>query len=377
MNSDRALLFLPDISGFTRFVERTEIDHGQHIISELIELLIDEDKLGLTVAEVEGDAVFFYSPDAIPSAEALVDQCRRMFLRFHGHLRRYADERICDCGACSTAEKLTVKFVAHAGPIRSITVHGRTKPFGVDVILAHRLLKNDVAGSEYALLTEALVAEGSLDPPEGITSMPDGVATYEDLPPVPYHAVDLSGLHAQVKDHQRIKAELPRAATPMVMQRRITAPDKLVFRMLIDLDARSHWDALATRIDRPDTHVNRPGSRHTCVLPVGSMDLETISALDAQDGMEYVERALNVPFIPMAYVRYLVKPVGGATELVAELHLIPDSIIGKMMLPMTRSRMRKWISGSLDRLKVLLESADNIGTQTIPDTHEQKITTTT
>ncbi|MEM6380660.1 MAG: DUF2652 domain-containing protein, partial [Bacteroidota bacterium] len=54
------VLFIPDISGFTRFVKTTERNHSRHIISELLELLIDENDIGLTVAEIEGDAILFY-----------------------------------------------------------------------------------------------------------------------------------------------------------------------------------------------------------------------------------------------------------------------------------------------------------------------------
>ncbi len=35
-----SLLFIPDISGFTQFVQNTEVDHSQHVISELLEVLI-------------------------------------------------------------------------------------------------------------------------------------------------------------------------------------------------------------------------------------------------------------------------------------------------------------------------------------------------
>lgn len=65
-----ALLYMPDISGFTQFVTSTEIDHAQGIIQELLEVLIDSNQLGLEVGEVEGDAVFFYRlGGAAPSNE--------------------------------------------------------------------------------------------------------------------------------------------------------------------------------------------------------------------------------------------------------------------------------------------------------------------
>ena len=36
-------IFIPDITGFTSFVNQTEIEHSQHIISELLEVIIDSE----------------------------------------------------------------------------------------------------------------------------------------------------------------------------------------------------------------------------------------------------------------------------------------------------------------------------------------------
>ena len=52
--------FIPDISGFTRFVNETEIDHSRLIIQELLEILINSNQIGLEVSEIEGDAILFY-----------------------------------------------------------------------------------------------------------------------------------------------------------------------------------------------------------------------------------------------------------------------------------------------------------------------------
>ena len=57
-----ALLFMPDISGFTQFVSETEVLHSQHIVQELLEIIIDSNHLNLQVSEIEGDAIFFYRP---------------------------------------------------------------------------------------------------------------------------------------------------------------------------------------------------------------------------------------------------------------------------------------------------------------------------
>jgi len=56
--TQNALIFIPDISGFTKFVNETEISHSQHIIQELLETIVNSNTLGLSLSEIEGGAVF-------------------------------------------------------------------------------------------------------------------------------------------------------------------------------------------------------------------------------------------------------------------------------------------------------------------------------
>ncbi|MEM7108414.1 MAG: DUF2652 domain-containing protein [Bacteroidota bacterium] len=61
MNQDHtSVIFIPEIIGFTQFVNQTEIKHGQHIFSEIPEIIINSNTFSLQVAEIEGDAAFFY-----------------------------------------------------------------------------------------------------------------------------------------------------------------------------------------------------------------------------------------------------------------------------------------------------------------------------
>ena len=59
----KSLLFIPDISGYTNFIQTTEVEHSQHVIAELLEILIDANDSGFELAEIEGDALFFYLPE--------------------------------------------------------------------------------------------------------------------------------------------------------------------------------------------------------------------------------------------------------------------------------------------------------------------------
>ena len=74
---DQTLIFIPDISGFTDFVNSTAIEHSRHIITELLEIIINSDILEMNVSEIEGDAILFYSFEHLPSPAAIISQAKK------------------------------------------------------------------------------------------------------------------------------------------------------------------------------------------------------------------------------------------------------------------------------------------------------------
>lgn len=191
-NSRNVLFFIPDIGGFTRFVTETEISHSQHIVSELLELLVDSNELGLEVSEFEGDAVLFVRKGDLPTLDELLAQARKMFLNFHLHLKQREMERVCQCGACTRMHKLTLKFVAHSGPCSTMEVKGHSKFIGKSIIVAHRLLKNSVPESEYLLITQDTLdqVQGESDPPPDFES---GSNQYDEIGEVVYRHHSMTG----------------------------------------------------------------------------------------------------------------------------------------------------------------------------------------
>src|SRR5690242_13646585 len=101
--TSHGLLFIPDISGFTRFVNETDIDHSRLIIQELLEILINSNQTGLEVSEIEGDAILFYKYGEPPDMRELYKQVEKMFCEFHGHLVAYDVSKFCQCKACTSA----------------------------------------------------------------------------------------------------------------------------------------------------------------------------------------------------------------------------------------------------------------------------------
>ena len=56
----KGLIFIPDISGFTNFVKKIDIELGRKITRELLIEIIESNPLYLEISEFEGDAVLYY-----------------------------------------------------------------------------------------------------------------------------------------------------------------------------------------------------------------------------------------------------------------------------------------------------------------------------
>jgi len=128
----KAFYFIPDISGFSGFLENTTIEHSIHIISELLEILLDNNILKLELAEIEVNALFIYSEKDIKNNK-IEEQTSRMLNAFRNHLPNYETQRIFNCGARATAIDLKIKLLVHFGRLDFIHVKNIKKPYGKDV----------------------------------------------------------------------------------------------------------------------------------------------------------------------------------------------------------------------------------------------------
>jgi hypothetical protein len=131
---------------------RLHLAHAQLTVATLLESVIDAGK-GLKLAKLEGDAAFFWAPEG--NARVLV--CERlsdMRQAFQARRERIKKEIACDCASCAQLSDLSLKFVAHEGEVAQQKVKRRVELASIDVILVHRMLKNDVPVTEYVLMTD-------------------------------------------------------------------------------------------------------------------------------------------------------------------------------------------------------------------------------
>jgi hypothetical protein len=190
--TDHGFLILADVSGFTRFVTTTELEHGSDIIAALLDEVVGHLSPPLEIQEIEGDAVFALGGEAAPlPRDRLIEVLEEAFAAFKSRQRVMQADDSCRCGACQQTGALDLKMVVHHGPFLRHTVGGRNRVTGTAVILVHRLLKNGLGRTGgYALLTEPVVRSLGIDAVEA--GLPTHTEYYEHLGDVRCFVRDLS-----------------------------------------------------------------------------------------------------------------------------------------------------------------------------------------
>lgn len=153
-----ALICIPDMTGFTRFMSETDIDFSRKVIPPLLQTIVNSNVLGLKLSEIEGDAVLFYRTGKLPTLKELVEQCKMFYIDFGYRLTKIKRQHADDYKKHVSSSRLGLKIIVHYGEVSLSPIGDRIKLFGEDVITAHRLLKNSVPDQEYLLLTEKFLS---------------------------------------------------------------------------------------------------------------------------------------------------------------------------------------------------------------------------
>jgi hypothetical protein len=288
---NQTIIFLPDISGFTEFVNKTEIEHSQHIISELLETIINSHHLGFTISEIEGDAILFYKNSSIPSFKEILDQSKEMFINFHKHLKNIEVNSVCQCGACRTASNLSLKFITHIGNIKEVKVKEFNKLIGSDLILAHRLLKNNIPSNEYLLLSEKYLSQNSIIPAsiDSWVKFNDNHEEIDKFGLVASKYIDFKPL-LDLVPNQVNEAEVEQYNRNPDIYLEIKASILLVHNALTDPNKKYEFVPGIKKIIT-DNEINRINSSHTCIFDNSEIHFVTKNNLVEKNKITYSEEA--------------------------------------------------------------------------------------
>ena len=255
-------LVIADISGYTSFVAKTELEHSHEILSELLELLVDKFKPLMTISKLEGDAVFAYAPETLfARSETLIEFIESTYVAFRD--KQVSIKRATTCNACINIPTLDLKFFAHHGDYIVQTVANIRELVGSDVNLIHRLTKNHVSETTgwraYIMLTEQCLAHLQLNLEDAHIQMEE----YEHLGEIKTYNVDLHKRYKEITDHRRILIDEKDA--DVVFQFDFSTPPAVTWEWIQDPARRNLWGDGSTRWyagDRPSGRAGKGASNH-------------------------------------------------------------------------------------------------------------------
>jgi uncharacterized protein YndB with AHSA1/START domain len=240
----KGCLVIADISGYTRYLTGVELDHSTDILADLINTIVNQMSGTFTLAKLEGDAIFAYAADPKdlsegPSLVTTIEACYFGFRRRQAMIDRATS---CTCDACSKIPTLDLKFVVHHGSYVVHEVAGSRELVGPDVIVAHRLLKNDVkeqtGWNGYAFFSGHCTERYGLDT-TALTLRPH-TEEYDDVGTVEGWVLNLDARWAEELQRRevRLRRDEPGVA---VLEFEMPAPPPLVWDHIASPGRRLAW----------------------------------------------------------------------------------------------------------------------------------------
>jgi len=289
MAETNATILIPDISGFTEFMTSTELGHASHAINMLIDAMLEAVGEEYEVSEIEGDAVLLIKKGPAPSKKEIVDTCIKIFNAFHFRRKWMQQHTICPCGACQAIIELSLKFVAHHGPLAEIKIGKFVKQSGPEMIVAHRLLKNSINNHEYLLLTEKLL-EQAVDTPETLQlEWYSSSEEYASIGKIDYRFLLLNEARSKVPEPPEPQ-NFYRTDNSSFLEINIDANFHDVYMVIMDIPGRYKWlpglNSVIQKQEYPGAFI---GSTHIFSFDDYEAVISPVRMNATDDGIMYAE----------------------------------------------------------------------------------------
>jgi hypothetical protein len=258
LKSESLCMLIADISGYTTYLAGVELDHAQDILADLVGTVVTSLQPTFRLVKLEGDAAFMVAPVDRVDGSIVLDTVERCYFGFRRRRRDVRQATSCECDACSRIPTLDLKFVVHAGQAIRQQIAGSEELLGADVIVVHRLLKNDVVArtgrGAYALLSQAACDALAIEPqPLGMTAHSEA---YEAVGEVPGWVHDLERRWAEEEERTRVLVTKDDAMFTLAAD--VEAPPQVAWEFLTTPGRRVAWQPGVT-----DVIVTAKGNRRT------------------------------------------------------------------------------------------------------------------
>jgi len=239
---------IADISGYTGYLADVELDHAQDILADLIGAVVSALRPNFRLAKLEGDAAFTYAIAEKLDGSMLLDTIERCYFGFRRRRRDVRQATACECNACVQIPDLDLKFVVHHGVAIIQKVAGRQELLGSDVIVAHRLLKNDVVEKlgmqAYALITQKCIDATDIAP--AALGMRQHTETYDRIGEVPGWAHDLERRWQEEEARGRVRVTPEESILDLSVPTNV--PPQVAWEFLTKPGQRMTWQPWVTEV---------------------------------------------------------------------------------------------------------------------------------
>jgi len=311
LKPEPACLAIADITGYTRFLAGTELDHAQDILADLMSTVVTSLRPTLRLAKLEGDAAFAYAITDAIDGPALQDTIERSYFAFQRRLRDIRQASSCECNACILVPALDLKFVLHHGQVVRQRIATSEELVGSDVIVVHRLLKSGVGDATgiaaYALYTDACVAAMAFENPSA-AGMVRHVEAFDDVGEIGGWVVDLHAAWLSEQERARLVVEAKDALR--TYETTIDAPPALVWEHLTSPRLRPQWQHGVDAVIRDAGPAGRRGigTVNHCMHGRDAV-IEEVVDWEPNDHVTY-RSLLPIPDVPKLLNTFLLTDLG-------------------------------------------------------------------
>ena len=258
-------LVLADISGFTSYLAKVELEHAHEILTDLLETIVKEFKSLLTISKLEGDAVFAYVPESTSlNGENLLELIENTYVSFRRQRETSRRNTTCNCKACLSIPTLDLKFFVHHADFIVQEVSGIRELVGSDVNMIHRLMKNHVTESTgwtaYILFTNRAIQSLGVQ----FKEIHKQIESYEHLGEIQVHCIDLHARYKAILETRRVFVSPEEADFTFTFD--FDAPPPVIWHWMTDIEKKTllaDGEAVFTAQSRPGGR-NGPGASNHC-----------------------------------------------------------------------------------------------------------------
>ena len=107
----RGYFIITDISGYTQFLTKSELEHAHEILQTLFKAHLNEIEPPFIVSSFRGDAIVMYVPETtFIQPQSVLEALENLYCAFFSALEQMQFRTTCTCRACKEMSVLDLKM---------------------------------------------------------------------------------------------------------------------------------------------------------------------------------------------------------------------------------------------------------------------------